>query len=162
MQLNHCLVAVVVVGVISGCHEHISPPEKSTHTSATSSKQEPAPVSSPTIPGLSKGMAYADLRKLALKSGWAPVVDSDCKSNVMGPNHEELCKSDSSELCTVCDQLPEVSGCSGDGYCGMYFSNDGKRLHVVTYGMIEDWNVTGAASRLSVDGWDFSNSRHGR
>jgi len=156
MQVNRCLAALMIVGIISGCHPPVSSPGQVANPRATSSKPESAPVGGPIIAGLSKGMAYADLRRLALQSGWAPVVDPDCKSNVMGPNYEELCKSDTSEFCAVCNQLPEVSGCSGDGYCGMYFSSGQQRLHVVTYGMIEDWNVSGVTSRLNVDGWDFS------
>ena len=105
----------------------------------------------------SKGMAYADLRALAIKGGWIPVVDAQCKSNVMGSNYQQLCSSEAhSALCTACDISPELSGCSGDGYCGMYFSKDGLMLHVVTYGMIEDLKVSGESSRLNVDGWDIS------
>lgn len=118
-----------------------------------------APKPRKAIPTMSftKGMAYADLRTLATKQGWTPVVDAQCKSNVMGSNYQQLCSSDpGSTLCTACDISPELSGCSGDGYCGMYFSKGGMTLHVVTYGMIEDLKVTGQTSRLYVDAWDVS------
>jgi hypothetical protein len=126
---------------------------------ATLAAQAGALKTRETIPKMSfaKGMAYADLRALATKEGWMPVIDAQCKPNVMGSNYQQLCSSDSdSALCTVCDAAPELSGCSGDGYCGMYFSKDGLTLHVVTYGMIEDLKVSGKTSRLNVDDWDVS------
>jgi len=157
MRVNRYLVAVLVVGSVSSCQPSASPVGSELSPAAVAPQQrESLPVGIAMNSQISKGMSYADLRKIVVQSGWKPVVDSDCKSNVMGSNHEELCKSNASELCKVCDDLPEVSGCSGDGYCGMYFSNGEQQLHVVTFGMIEDWNVSGSTSRLNVDGWDFS------
>jgi len=161
MRVNRFFAATLMVGGIAGCHQSMPASDNQVDVTSISSKKGSEPVDNSKIIGLTKGMAYADLRKIALQSGWAPVVDPECRSNVMGSNHEELCKSDTSELCTVCDDLPEVSSCSGDGYCGMYFSNNGRQLHVVTFGMIEDWKVSGTTSRLSVDGWDFSKLKAG-
>lgn len=106
---------------------------------------------------LSKNMAYADLRVIALENGWKPIVDPQCKSNVVGDNHTELCAANPGLIsCQICERLPELGSCSGDGYCGMAFSKDGRTLGITTYGMIEDWNVRGDQSRLNVLGWKTS------
>ncbi len=106
---------------------------------------------------LKEGMAYADLRKIVIDAGWKPVMDAECKSNVMGRGYESLCKSNPTlSSCTICDRLPELSACSGDAYCGMHFSNGIQRLHVVTYGDFTDWNVSGNQSQMSVSGLEFS------
>lgn len=159
MRLGGYLAAVLIVAGLSGC-EHSSSAENRHVSGTTLRRQQVMPAGSGALQ-ISKGMSYADLRQSALRAGYKPVVDPDCKSNVMGSDFEDLCKSDASGLCKVCDDLPEVSSCSGDGYCGMYFTNGRLQLHVVTYGMIEDRSVSGAASRLNVDGWDFSSSGDG-
>jgi hypothetical protein len=106
---------------------------------------------------IKKGMSYADLRKLVVDSGWNPVVDSECKSNVVGANFKKTCELDHDlEACKICDHLPELSSCSGDAYCGMFFSNGSEKLHVVTFGDFSDWDVLGAESQLSVQSWDIS------
>lgn len=94
---------------------------------------------------LKKDMAYADLRKLLLTEGWTPLADPGCKDNVGG---EAL----------ICDKVPELETCSGDGHCAMNFQNTATaaRLRVTTYGEYSDWNVPGPESRLAVTGWDFS------
>jgi hypothetical protein len=91
---------------------------------------------------LTKGMAYADLRKTALTNGWVPLASPNCKTNVGG-------------AALVCDQIPEVNACSGDGYCLMFFKhvNSGKRFSVSTYGPSDDWQISGEASRLRVKQW---------
>jgi hypothetical protein len=72
---------------------------------------------------LSKGMTYADFRKTVLSNGWTPLVSPDCKTNVGGK-------------ALICDRLPEVNACSGDGYCLMFFEDkmSRTRLSVTTYG----------------------------
>jgi hypothetical protein len=160
MQLNRCLVAVVIVGIISGCHQQVLPPGKGTNAQAAPSKQESAPGSDRIIAGLSKGMAYADLRKLALQSGWTPVVDAKCRSNVIGADYTELCSAHPDlDDCRVCDDLPELGSCSGDGYCGMSFKRGAATLDVTTYGMIEDRFVGGKTSRLEVMGWKIRSEK---
>ena len=160
MQLNHCLVAVVVVGIISGCHQYLPPPEEGTNAPATPSEQVPDTDSGPVIAGLSKGMAYADLRNLALQSGWTPIVDAKCRSNVIGADYSNLCSAHPDlDDCRVCDDLPELGSCSGDGYCGMSFKHGAETLDVTTYGMIEDRFVAGKTSRLEVMGWKSEKAR---
>lgn len=93
---------------------------------------------------LSKNMAYADLRNLAMAAGWKSVLNPECKKNVGGEAR-------------ICEQLPELESCSGDGYCVMKFRNEslGQFLNVTTYGMREDWNVSGSDSRLNMIEWEF-------
>lgn len=108
---------------------------------------------------LKPGMAYADFRKAVLGQDWTPVVDSQCKANVVGANHETLCAENPDlAACQVCDQVPELSACSGDGYCLTKFQHagSGEALETTSYGMIEDWNVSGEDSRLQVLRWTFS------
>jgi hypothetical protein len=104
--------------------------------------------------GWKKGMAYADFRSAAIATGWSAVVDPQCKANVIGENYIGLC-STHPELddCHVCDDIPELGACSGDGYCGMTFSKHAQTLEVTTYGMTEDRKVSGNGSRLQVVEW---------
>ncbi len=71
---------------------------------------------------LKKGMVYEDFREIVIQNGWAPLI-TDCKAGVGG---EAL----------ICDRLPEVNACSGDGYCLMLFEDKvrGTQLSVTTYG----------------------------
>ncbi len=106
---------------------------------------------------LKSGMAYADLRKSVIAAGWSPIIDSACKANVVGEDHEIFCATHPElDSCKVCNDLPELSACSGDAYCGMSFSKGSQRLHVATYGDFGDRYVTGDRSQLSVTGWDLS------
>jgi hypothetical protein len=91
---------------------------------------------------LTKGMAYADLRKAALQNGWLPLPSPNCKSNVGG-------------TAAVCDEIPEVNACSGDGHCLMFFEHrlEKTKLSVSTYGPYSDWRTPGAASKLRVKTW---------
>jgi hypothetical protein len=70
-----------------------------------------------------KGMSYGELREFALTSGWEPIVDPDCKTNVGGP-------------ATICKIRPETSACSGDGYCIFQFQHRFKdvAVKIITYG----------------------------
>ncbi|BBC26427.1 hypothetical protein [Pseudanabaena sp. ABRG5-3] len=112
-----------------------------------STKRSPnnnAPTSSKAMieSQLTQQMPYGDLRNILLNRGWQPVVTPDCKTNVGGKAE-------------VCDQLPEVEACSGDGYCLMNFANqsDGSKLTVTTYGDYRDWRTTGQESKLRVTRW---------
>lgn len=93
---------------------------------------------------LKKDMAYADLRTAVLAHGWKPVTTAECKANVGGDG-------------AICDQLPELESCSGDGYCISHFENHaGERLDVTSYGMSVDWGIPGEDSRFNVVEWSFS------
>lgn len=111
---------------------------------------------------LKKGMAYADFRNQLLAHGWMPVIDAGCKANVVGTNHVALC-ADNPDLatCQVCDQMPELNACSGDGHCLVRFQNTDNTeiMEATSYGMIEDWNVSGEDSRLQVSQWDISTAK---
>lgn len=108
---------------------------------------------------LKAGMAYADFRKQALDQGWTPVPDAQCKANVVGENHATVCSQDPNlATCKVCDEMTELSACSGDGHCLVRFKHgaSGENLEATGYGMVEDWNVSGEDSRLQLSKWSFS------
>lgn len=108
---------------------------------------------------LQAGMAYADFRKQVLAQGWSPIPDAQCKVNVVGENHQAVCSQDPDlATCKVCDQMTELSACSGDGHCLVRFRHDasGESLEATGYGMIEDWNVSGEDSRLQLSRWSVS------
>lgn len=110
------------------------------------------------LPSLRKGMTYADFRKAVVDAGWEPVVNPECRANVVGGDHESFCSGDSTDIgCRICDVLPELDASSGDGYSLVRFRHpkDGELLEATGYGMIEDWNVGGEESRLQVTGWEF-------
>ncbi|MGI0491534.1 hypothetical protein ACN4EG_06960 [Alkalinema pantanalense CENA528] len=93
---------------------------------------------------LYKNMPYADLRSTVLQQGWTPLPSPDCKENVGG-------------AATVCDEIPEMNSCSGDGYCLMYFEDrsSGKKMSVTTYGPYRAWNATDSREKaaLGVVNW---------
>ncbi|MCC4594708.1 hypothetical protein NRY95_09185 [Xanthomonas campestris pv. phormiicola] len=105
--------------------------------------------------GFKKGMSYGDLRRLALTNGWVPKAHLSCKQGVVGAAFEKVCSSNP-KRCEACELAPELSECSGDGYCLMEFTDadGGKLLAVATYGEIEDVLVTGKDSRLQVTSWE--------
>jgi hypothetical protein len=146
------LILVLASMCLAACH-----PEPSPAAAAQPSKSDLAQSRTgvPVVKGMTEGMAYADMRALVLADGWVPVADKKCNYNVVGAGFKPLC-AEHPDLgsCSICSNLPELSACSGDAYCGMYFSKDGKRLHVVSYGDIRDWNVHGDRSQLTVSGWD--------
>jgi hypothetical protein len=64
-------------------------------------------------------------------------------SNVMGSNYKSLCSAHPElQSCHLCDQLPELNACSGDGYCLVKFRNAGTTQFVqaTTYGDLSRWN----------------------
>ena len=108
---------------------------------------------SQSIDGLTEGMAYADLRTRVRAAGWRPRVEANCRANVLGAAVESACAANP-DICSICDDLPELDACSADGHCLMRFERGKDLLTVSTYGELADWNVTGPASRLSVKWWD--------
>jgi hypothetical protein len=98
------------------------------------------------VPGMSDivlraGMDYADFRRAILSKGWVPVVDKQCKSNVDGGNE-------------LCEQMPELSSCSVDGYCLMrfHFVDAGQVMEVGAYGDTTGWSIQAKDSQLAVTG----------
>lgn len=93
-----------------------------------------------------KDMTYSDLRKRLLGAGWLPLRDPQCWNNVGG---EAL----------VCNYLPEVIGCSADGYCKMSFANRelGLTAQVGTYGPSDKNNTIGNGTATAVRFWEFHN-----
>ena len=80
------------------------------------------------------GMSYASLRRQLLSDGWVPLADAQCRANVAGDNHLALCTADAKH-CQPCDDLPELSACSGTGHCVLQFQRaPGQVLRVSTYG----------------------------
>lgn len=104
-----------------------------------------------------RGMAYADFRSAVIEQGWYPRPDEECRANVLGGNEATLCaRNPDLASCKACDVLPELSSCSGDGYCLMRFQMDGgtQVLNATTMGMIEDATVSGESSRLRLTHWE--------
>lgn len=103
-----------------------------------------------------KDMAYADLRRLLLNGGWEPVKDPQCQLQVAGYDEKTCNDNPDLALCGACEQMPELSAYSGDGFATSQFRDmrTGKTLKVVSYGMIEDWDVPGEDSRLRVEEWE--------
>ncbi|MBZ3538571.1 hypothetical protein IPQ72_06095 [Xanthomonas perforans] len=126
-----------------------------------SSEEKKSSVESVEIAKLStefkEGMSYGDLRKKVIGGNWKPVVSAECKKNVVGDDFEGVCSKDP-KRCAICDELPELNICSGDGHCITEFSSvDGRQvLKVSTYGEIQDGLVEGDKSRLFVSWWDVS------
>ncbi len=76
-----------------------------------------------------------------------------------GAAYKELCAK-GSDSCKACDDLPELSACSGDAACVMNFrsARDKQHLQVSTYGDIGDRTVRGSKSQLDVTDWTVSPS----
>lgn len=109
--------------------------------------------------GFEKNQPYADFRNLALGLGWVPLKDSQCKVNVVGANHAELCAGTNPLAnCKVCDELPELSSCSGDGNCLVRFSHpdSAEILEATGYGDVADWRTTGNDASLRVSSWELT------
>ncbi|MEA9797725.1 hypothetical protein VDG07_20895 [Xanthomonas campestris pv. raphani] len=107
--------------------------------------------------GFKEGMPYGDLRKKVIAGNWRPVMSAECKKNVVGDDFESVCSKDPGR-CAICDEVPELNICSGDGHCITEFSSaDHKQsLKVSTYGEVQDALVEGEKSRLFVSWWDVS------
>lgn len=86
------------------------------------------------LPPWQPGMAYTTLRGQLMASGWQPRRDAQCRVNVVGNDFARRCADDPT-VCQACEQLPELSACSGTGQCTMHFrSGDGQVITVSTYG----------------------------
>lgn len=126
----------------------------------------PAPASSTNDLGglLKAGKPYADVRASLIAQGWQPVRDAQCRANVVGGEHETLCAENPGLAgCKACDELPELSSSSGDGYSLMRLSHaDGRGLKLTAYGMLADGLVSGADSRLELWTWSVEGENAAR
>ncbi|WP_159566712.1 hypothetical protein [Budvicia diplopodorum] len=99
---------------------------------------------SPIEQSFKKEMPYADVRQSLLKADWLPLRDPQCWDNVGG-------------TADVCNQLPEVESCSGDGHCVMHFANKNQQLEIriSTYGPYKSWNIEKEKASLTVKFWEI-------
>lgn len=145
--------------------ESAATPDESPNSAGTAMDSNQPPDSNATppasaeapVPGVTAGMAYADFRKLLVTNGWAPVPTPECTANVVGGNHESVCKATPDQItCRICELMPELDSYSGDGFALVRFKNtaSGEVLEATGYGMIEDWNVAGDNSRLQLERWE--------
>ena len=133
------------------------PAVTSSDPSAAGSTHAPDPTSLLDAK-LDKGMAYSEFRKIVLDRGWKPKPDAKCKANVVGGDYKTWCPAHPGDaMCKVCDEVPELSACSGDGHCLMQFTHTdvAKDLAVSTYGEINNWNAPADKSGLMVTGWEY-------
>lgn len=114
-----------------------------------------------SLDNVRKGMGYADFRTALMGDGWKPMIDAKCKANVAGADYKAQCAK-GSDSCKACDDLPELSACSGDAVCLMRFLDaaTNRQLNVSTYGDITDRKVQGNESQLDVTGWEVSPLPH--
>jgi hypothetical protein len=158
LYFRNCAIALAFafsVTLMAGCQPAAN--RTATDQSSALAKHAAAPQRVPLGQRLSEGMAYADMRSLVLGEGWKPVADPLCTANVVGSDYQAICSTNPAmDACTICKKLPELGSCSGDAYCGMHFSKGRQRLHVVAYGDIRGWNVSGDRSEFTVSGWDFA------
>ena len=127
-------------------------------TSQTDLPPESASVKeNPDLGGAVKlGMSYAQLSSSLRGEGWVPVASRECRANVVGDNHGELCRAHP-ELakCGACEKMPGLNSCSGSGDCLFLFTHqpDGKSLEVGMSGDIGNWNAQGPDAMFYVSGW---------
>lgn len=114
-----------------------------------------------SLDNVHKGMAYADFRAALMGDGWEPMADTKCKAKVVGADYQAQCAK-GLDSCKACDDLPELSACSGDAVCLMRFrdARTDRQLNVSTYGDITDRKVQGKGSQLGVTGWEVSPLLH--
>jgi hypothetical protein len=112
---------------------------------------------------LKEGMPYADARAIILKYGYRPFRDPQCLVNTMGATQKEdeiECKKDpNNRMCRSCREVPELSICSGDGYCNMFFKRGNKLLKITVrsdYGDAIYWDND---YLVEVTGWRFVRRR---
>lgn len=144
--------------------ESTASPAESPNTAGTAmDSNQPPDANAPSasgeapVPGIKAGMAYADFSKLLAANGWVPVPTPECTANVVGGDHESVCKATPDQItCKICQLMPELDSYSGDGFALVRFkhASSGEVLEATGYGMIEDWNVAGDNSRLQLERWE--------
>lgn len=94
---------------------------------------------------------YFQKREKLTAAGWTPVVSPGCKADVYGNDQPPAGKIN------ICDVLPEIESCSGQGNCAMHFENKAtaKKLNVYTYGDYgADWNKPDSGGAMIVESWE--------
>jgi hypothetical protein len=135
-------------------------------TSAASGAPAAKPVKAksdlPKLP-IKIGMEYGKARKRLLAQGWRPFRDPNCLRNLSGDDKSKkeweqywaIPKNRyHNDDYTLCRRIPELSICSVDGYCNMYFKKNGKLLNVGTYDSAAFWD-----NEVQVSGWRFVRQR---
>lgn len=158
---------LLVSGLLAACEAPkttvaAAPPVKAASTVPVTSQpnlpREGASVNeNPDLGGAIKlGMSYAQLSSSLRGEGWVPVASRECRANVVGDNHGELCRAHP-ELakCGACEKMPGLNSCSGSGDCLFLFTHqsDGKSLEVGMSGDIGSWNSQGPDAMFYVSGW---------
>jgi len=115
-------------------------PEAAASAGAAQAAAPAGDVVKATEAQLKKGMSYGDFRKAVLAQGWEPVITAQCKQNVVGGAYERICAKNP-DRCKVCDDLPELESCSGDGQCLVQFKHAGAKgvLQATAYGEVDRW-----------------------
>jgi hypothetical protein len=104
----------------------------------------------PPLP-LKKGMSYGKARDRLIAQGWRPVRFPYCTWGVLNffgddqrRNYKEICKLGDpfyKDACHVCSHFPELSGCTGDGYCDVFFGRGVDKLNIMI--MLGDFDNDG-------------------
>jgi uncharacterized protein YecT (DUF1311 family) len=137
--LNDLLRRSARVHLLQGYLEALGPVQPADQEQATA-----------VLPAWQQGMTYTTLRGQLLAAGWQPRRDAQCRANVVGSNFMTLCADDPSR-CRPCEQLPELSACSGTGHCTMRFSTEGgQEITVSTYGDVHQRLPSGEHHDLMV------------
>lgn len=104
---------------------------------------------------LKEGMSYSQFRGIVLAGGWKPVVDPECKAQVVGGDYVKRCEAGGA-MCEVCDALPELSACGAGGLCMSVFEGpSGQRLNVTGIGDVTSWNKPNGKSEFYAQTWYF-------
>jgi hypothetical protein len=158
MDIKTVVAALTLAAITPACKSSTSPaiPEVSISTNAAS--QKPLPLS--VEEKLKEGMPYQQLRAIVLSDGWKPVVDPECKAQVIGGDFEERCKNGRDARCNVCAELPELSACGAGGLCMLVFeASSGEKLNVTGIGNVTTWNKAPPQLEFYVQAWSFENGQ---
>lgn len=100
---------------------------------------------------LRKNMPYQDAKTLLVNAGWQ-------YASLPAYGYRETDQKVRSECfgqVKICNEYPEISSCSGQGYCNMsFYDHFGNLLSVTTYGRL-------MSEKLHVIGWSLdSKAKH--
>lgn len=104
---------------------------------------------------LEAGMPYGQFRQELLSRGWTPVADAGCRANLLGLGSNDACVT-SSEMCRVCEDLPELSLYAPDGVALVLFRHeDGHELQASVVGELGDRHRLDTGSRFTLVAWEI-------